>query len=146
MTIDSEALLAKATWFRRCPNTGEYSGEYCSVRPYDDSNMVPMISVDTALSALDQPAQEPVYHIYKAPDGHIEYGAKPLTADDKRNGWTETPLYAAPQPTKIPYSKDAQNAVMTLLEQGKVYVDNQGCLSLIKGDVDVVMDATHPKA
>lgn len=50
------------------------------------------------------------------------------------------------QPTKIPYSKDAQNAVMTLLEQGKVYVDNQGYLSLVKGDVDVVMDTIHPKA
>lgn len=47
-----EALLEKATWFRCCPSTGEYSGEYCSVRPADDHNMVPMIGVEAVLRIL----------------------------------------------------------------------------------------------
>jgi len=48
-----EALLTKATWFRFCPSTGEYTGEYCSVRPHDDTNMVPMVHVDAILAALN---------------------------------------------------------------------------------------------
>lgn len=108
---------------------------------------------DAALSALDQPAQEPVLWITQAELDSLRragvrgyYGFISLIARKDRDDKYSIPLYAAPQPTKIPYSKDAQNAVMTLLEQGKVYVDNQGYLSLVKGDVDVVMDTIHPKA
>ena len=53
-----EALLEKATWFRCCPSTGEYSGEYCSVRPADDHNMVPMIGVEAVLRILRTPMSE----------------------------------------------------------------------------------------
>lgn len=50
-----DEMLAKATWFRFCSSTGEFTGEHCSVRPHDDSNMVPMVRVDVVAAALSTP-------------------------------------------------------------------------------------------
>lgn len=52
--IDADKLRYQATWFRFCPSTGEYAGEYCSVRPHDDANMVPMVRLDAILSLAEE--------------------------------------------------------------------------------------------
>lgn len=47
-------LIERATWFRFESSTGEWSGEYCSVKPHDATHFVPMVRLDeiTRLQAL----------------------------------------------------------------------------------------------
>lgn len=100
-----EALEAKATWFRFSQSTGEYTGEYCSVRPYDDRGMVPMVSIDTAIAALTtERSGEAVAWMYE--QKNLTYPRLPnrVKLSEKRWGagkarhWTETPLYTHPAP------------------------------------------------
>jgi hypothetical protein len=70
-----EALVAKSTWFRFHQGTGEFTGEYCSVRPHDAAGMVPMVSVETALALAERPAIEREAHSVESISRAIDPGA-----------------------------------------------------------------------
>jgi hypothetical protein len=49
---ERDAEIERVTWFRFEPSNGEWSGEYCSVKPHDSTHFVPMIRLD-ALARRD---------------------------------------------------------------------------------------------
>ena len=99
-----EALVAKSTWFRFHQGTGEFTGEYCSVRPHDAAGMVPMVSVETALALAERPAieREKIARLLCEQHG----GDPDAVATDEHDCW-EGPLWTA-------FTKDADDILALL--------------------------------
>jgi hypothetical protein len=64
--------------------------------------------------------QEPVAYIHRH-GNHWEVAERHLVDDEKARGWTEEPLYTAPQPRKRLTDQEITLAMMRVEEQGQGY-------------------------